>query len=211
MARPVGSGAILEVTIDQTSNSQILLNIFHYRLITTPSTTVDGDDVTGLLATTILGGGVQLPVNLRALCPTNWRWNSWRTQWIHPTRYTRVSYDAGAGTGGVLSTNTPQNLALTMTKRAVEANRHGIGSLHFGGLTSGDFLNGEITAAGQTKMELIGDAIDQVVDVSAVPNAVSLTPILFNRNSPASSLNWVEYVVQNTVRVERRRTVGLGI
>jgi len=211
MARPVGSGAILEVTIDQTMNAQTLLNIFHFRLQNTGSAIVDGDDVTGELALKVLGAPVLFPEALRALCPANWRWNSWRTQWINPTRYTTVSYDFGAGIGDALTSNTPQNVALVGTKKAVEANRHGIGSWHFGGLVGADLLNGVITATGRTKMELIGDTMIQVIDVTAVPNALSLSPIIYNRVAPADSLRAVEYVIQNTVRVERRRTVGLGI
>lgn len=102
-------------------------------------------------------------------------------------------------------------MAVTTTKLAIEATRHGIGSFHLGGVANGDTLNGNVTVQGVNRASIVADAMSQVIDVSAVPGAVTLRPIIYNRVDPTASLNWVEWKVQLTARVERRRTVGLGV
>lgn len=211
MGRPVNDGAILEVTLSQRMNSQTLLNIFHYRLITSPGATVDGDTVVAILTAALLDPPVELAVNLKAASPANWAYDGLVTQWITPTRYTRFFDNTDAGAGALLSSPTPQNVAITTTKLAIEATRHGIGSFHLGGVASGDVLNGAITVQGVAHAAIVADAMMQVVDVSAAAGALTLRPVIFNRVTPSASLNWVEYKTQLTSRVERRRTVGLGI
>lgn len=75
MARPVSDGAILEVTLAQRMNAQTLLNIFHYRLIATPATVVDGDSVVAILTTALLGAPTDLANELRAVSPANWSYD----------------------------------------------------------------------------------------------------------------------------------------
>jgi len=97
MGRPVADGAILEVTYDQSMDSSLLLNIFHYRLIATPSVSVDGDDVVDILNTALNIGLGSVPNLLKAKMADTWSFTAFRTQWISPTRYTPVQYVNGIG------------------------------------------------------------------------------------------------------------------
>jgi hypothetical protein len=211
MARPVGSGSIVEVVFEQQEVDQSVLNVFHYRLNNDTDFVVDGDAVTQLIANWLLIGLGNIPALIKPAFNTQWQYLRLRTQWITPTRYTPLSYSTGAGPGTNVNAPLPQNCATTITKRGLLAGRHSIGSSHWAGMTTADLASGVITAGRLATMVGIGDKVFATIDTSSVPGSIDLVPVIFNRVTPAASLNVVDFVVQSTSRTMRRRTVGLGV
>jgi hypothetical protein len=211
MARPVGSGAIVEVVFEQQEVNQSVLNVFHYRLNNDTGLIVDGDAITQQIANWVLIGLGNVPALIKPAFNNQWQFLRLRTQWIYPTRYTPLSYSSGAGPGTNVNPALPQNCATTITKRGLLADRHSIGSSHWAGMTTADLDAGVMTAGRLATMVGIADKMLVTIDTSAVPGSIDVVPIIYNRTTPAASLNVVDYVVQSTSRTMRRRTVQVGV
>lgn len=194
----------------QRMNGQRLMNVLHYRLYVSGASIVDGDDIIPEFHDTFFsaaGGPLTL---LKAISSSAWTYESTVYQWIHPVRYTSTGSVVGAGAGGVAGTSLPQNVQATITKQAVIATRHGIGAMHIGGLPSSAVVAGMLSEGYKAGLAELAVALITDVDVSAVANALTLDPVILRKDAPALSYEYGGATVQNTARVQRRRTVGVG-
>jgi len=211
MPRPVASQDILEVRMLQRMAGQVLMNVLHYRLGVAGASIVEGNDVVIEAATTAFENAGGIISILKGISNQAWAYEGTIYQWIHTTRYTANRRNQGAGPGVVVGLAAPPNVMSTITKRSLFADRHGVGSIHIGGMTSTDITLGMLSAGRITNLSSLGELLILDIDVSAIPNALELTPIILNKSSPGASYSWHEATVQATSRVQRRRTVGLGI
>lgn len=210
MARFVVSQDILEVRLLGRMNGQRLMNVLHYRLGVDGASVLEGDDVITAAATSAFenaGGILQI---LKAISNPAWTYEGALYQWIYTTRYTAVRRNNAAGPGSFAGTALPPNVSSTITKQSVHGTRHGIGSIHIGGMGLNDITVGMLTVARVENLAGLAELLTVDIPLPTVPNALELTPIILNKASPQLSLTWHTATIQNESRVQRRRTVGLG-
>lgn len=211
MARIVPNNAILQVTFRQRWNQQEILNVLHWRLGVTGGGTVDGDNIQTVMHTWLAVRVGNFVSQLKNMNHVEWTYLSEQYQWLWPLRYTPTFDSETFGNGNKAGTPLPQNVCSVLTKKGVVADRHNIGRIHFSGRTTADHLNGSISAPHVTELANIAINLEQAIDVSEVPNATLMRPIIFNRVNPDQSVLLDGLTIMTTMRVIRRRTVGVGV
>ncbi len=211
MILPVLDGAILQCSIAQVQNQQIIENVIHYRLAVNPSAVVNGSDVIDLMIPFLQSAAGNIADVMKSAFAGDWQFTGIIYQWIYPARFIPITSTTNQGPGLAAFPFMPANVGTTLTKYSVDASRHGRGSMHFAGMTAADVSGGIVSAGRVATMNALGARLTTVVDVSAVPGAISMTPIIFNRATPENSARWENYNPEKTSRVNRRRTVGVGI
>lgn len=208
MPYPINPGDIVQVTIvSKGPDAQVHLNVLHFKYANTASNPNFTDWVDTVLHPHLANAGKLLPAM------TNVMANAYLItevgyQIIFPGRYrkyVRVTNSQGQINGLPL----PGNCAVTFTKRTNQARRWGIGSFHLGGLTNSINSNSEVDVVGfGANLDAIATQLRAAVVLNgndiAIP--VIFSPEFPNRVAEVEQTNW-----QRTMRVMRRRTVGVGI
>lgn len=134
-------------------------------------------------------------------------------QKIWPARYLKSSSAAGYpdGTNDGYAAVMPPNVAMALTLRADFAGPHFRGTKHLGCMGDNFITDGFISAAGQTAQAALGNVLITTVSFVASGTTCSLSPVILNRAGPSTSPTITNYIRGTTSRVQRRRTVGLGI
>lgn len=207
---PIAVGDVIQVVIESEVLSQVCLNVLHYRCEVQPAgATYDGAlfDVMNAVG---IGDDENIVPKMRPLMGENARVFRIQAQRVYPHRdhYVRDTIDQD-GLAPVVC-NAP-NLAFVLTKQGEKIGRGRSGNFHLAGVTDQHYALGFVTEAGIDLMEALADKLGDPI----VPqlDAFGYRPGMFN---PAlgADLNWnpiVAVTPQPTVRVIRRRTVGLGI
>lgn len=212
------AGTILEVKIEYQANLQQCMNVLHYVL------RVNSNDVTpNIISQNALDVFAAIGANsiigaMRPLMSGEVAFTRVTTQFIHPTRF--VVWDRAVVAGGdSAETCTAQNIALTIQKRAEVAGRHAQGSFHLGGIAD------DMVAFGFATAGAIANLTALATELQASRVVVGLTPSLFPailNKVPIPNTDPVKYEISgatealqhlphDTIRVMRRRTVGLGV
>lgn len=209
MAAPL-VGMKLLLTYRGLLNGQTVLNTFWYRLV------VLGTELTvkDLLDNT--NDKLNLPFGFRdtyASClPSNHTIvESW-LQVIKPVRLVRQSYTDG-NTGDLLEAFS-SNVQASITRRGELATKSAIGAVHIPiGGADDQYQVGILTnSALKTNLTSFADKMLDDIEVPDVGGAI-WRPIVFNPTNTTypNGHDVISTGVQSTVRVMRRRTVGLGI
>lgn len=206
-------GTIIEVTIKYTVNAQINLNILHYVVATQSALATPEAELGQFQSDFISPTGLNFTGFFRPLLATNATLNSTRYQWVFPVRraYTALTHGvAGTGTYGAC---TAQNVAAVVTKTTALAGRSQVGSFHLGAVGINGYSGGSLAAPYKT--DVINNLLPFLVssNIATVGGGV-YHPILWHKFNTTFNQNYnvlqaVE--LQDTLRVMRRRTVGLGI
>jgi hypothetical protein len=202
-------GDIVEVTWRQLQHAQQMLNVQHYRVVSSTSTGSDvGDNQTFADHLAALTAAGQLITVWRTPLAPSWVLSSVKTQKISPVRSAYTTATIGlAGLSGTASELT--NIAAVVSKRGTSGTRRAQGSIHFGGWQAA-FASGGLWQAGvQTWWDALEPLWSATQIVAGIP--ANLQPIIYN---PGASVNWQTIAVwqlQDTTRVMRRRTVRVGI
>jgi len=210
----VAAGDICEVVFRGQIYGQRTLSVFHYQIFTVIPATDYNSEMAALLNTI---DASDMPTKYAACAGTDFLLDRITAQIVSPIRRVRkdkaVTYP---GTGGTSTGAT--NLASVITKEtdivtkrtAPFAMKGGVGSVHIPDPPADRFLSGVFEPAQLTAMD---DFAVQMVGTKVGGVGNNWVPVLWHRNvQPQPSADIVQtYVVQGTVRVERRRTVGLGI
>jgi len=198
------------VTLFGRLNNQTVLNTFMYKLSLVPAAQTVATAY-GVI-NTALNPIHLLQDKFLAVAPDNYHLVRKYVQCIDPVRYAKgefaVALDGYAGSDA----NTC-NLAAVITRRGEEANRRNVGSLHIPLPDPiGVAEDGEITDA--TYKGHLGELATEMLNPLQDGLATwKFDPVLFNikRGIGAPRIPIVGTAVQTSVRVMRRRTVGLGI
>lgn len=203
MPTPLIGDSIIQVIIETNLNTQRLLNVLHYQV----------DSVGALdynVALNALLGTLQSPgdvVETLSNCQSeDAQIRRISAQPVYPARLAIIS-GVLAIDGGVAQPALPQNTSLVVTKRSDLATRYGTGSIHIPGIPTTFVSNGFITGAANAAMVLFADA----ASAPKLAGGNTYTPVLWNLATPGRVTVWDRYVIQETSRVMRRRTVGVGI
>lgn len=185
---------------------QRTVNTLHYRITTasTNANTLAALSSWGLAYST---GPVSPTLPLLAAMPQNWVLEQIRVQRVYPVRSAYIDFQDGRP-GQIAVDAETTNINATITKRTPSGTRNGIGSFHAPAMPADGFLNGQLTAA----YDVLTNAY-AVRFINPFTDAVELTqgtPIVYNRAFPGLSWDLTSTIVQQTLRVMRRRTVGVG-
>lgn len=202
MAYTINNGAIMQVNFIGLMYGQRVMNTMHYRY--------EGPIVASGLTylTTLLGVNPQM----QAL-QTAWR-NCMSEdvkecnvlgQWIYPQRY-RVYHVPMAGGFGGQGVGSTANVGSCISMVADTASRHGIGNKHIPGLSTDSADLGYLTPAAKLRNQGLADNMVTTI----VHAGGALNPVIYNRADPTASLPIIGSIVHETIRVQRRRTVGVG-
>lgn len=141
-------------------------------------------------------------------------------QAIFPTRYVKEETEDFTVPGVAVGECKAQNVQLCVTKKGDLARRSNVGHFHLGGLSESVYANGVIDVGGfGAQLGALLTGLEwQPNDVA---NAISYHPAILNKTkvivdgkdkyviSGSTVQTFVEF--NETLRVMRRRTVGLGI
>lgn len=207
MGLPIGS--IIEATVLGNLNGQRIMSVFHYR-VTVESTIIDPaleivdfneswfDPAVPLGFAQLYSGSV----------PENHNITQSAAQVVAPLRRARVTQNVTL-TGARAAAAVP-NTAVVITKRTAFAGRDQIGSVHLPLDPATDAAGGFVDAALKSVLEAF--AAGMLLDVTGTAGGGVYTPVIWHRDAaaPDDFDTVTNTVVQDTTRVMRRRTVGLG-
>lgn len=195
------------VTVNGRLNEQRTMNTFWFR-VTAIADAPDESIAFAALFLQLVGAGGLLEDYL-ACVPTNWAAEAVWFQSITPVRQRKVSFPWDAIGGGPSSALT-SNVQASITRVGDAARRDAIGGIRIPiGTGVGSITNGRLMAGQKTVLQDLADSMTQIVTTIG-PN-VEYTPIVGKPNNAGNYWNVVDTTVQETARVLRRRTVGLGI
>lgn len=202
MAYTINNGAIMSVIFRGTMYGQDVMNTFHYRY--------DGPVIASGLTflTNLIGVNAQMQANMalwQDCISEDVVDNRVIGQWIYPLRYRPWVIPMANATGNSGPAGTA-NLASVISLIADRATRHGIGNKHIPGLAINSQTLGFLTAGQLANNGSFGTAMATSVPILGGV----MQPVIYNRLAPPDSLEVVGSEQNPTVRVQRRRTVGLG-
>lgn len=205
---PLPLGAVIEGVIRGELTGQTILNVFHYRVDN--QSTIDNivDEVDQFLDDWAAIGDGSFMENFMDCQVSNYTQREISAQAIYPVRYVKRSVTTA--TVGDRGNAGSANLAAVITKRTNLSGRSKVGAVHIAGLTGADF-NGGLIQPG-FKADLLTFGANIVAPVTASAGGGIYNPCIYHRNIANPKTDLITgVVVQDTVRVMRRRTVGLGI
>lgn len=203
MPYAVPQGGILEVSIKGRFENQVCLSVMHYK-IDSAGGTADGDLAIDTFDAAFNAAGSFVGFYLAA-CHADYVCDQVVYQWIKPTRFRRVTKNPIGANGAVAGAKMPPNVSFAISKLGIHATRHGRGTLHMPAVPSAHVVGGTLSVAGGLAYLPIAQGVSQTF------LAGSFIPVLLNRGNFALSEDVVNGRVETTSRVQRRRTVGLGI
>lgn len=209
MANTVQAADIIELTMMGKYENNDVQNKFHYACISVSGAAQSSASVFAALDANL--SGVAGLVNLmRLLAPSNYTLRVNRYQVIHPVR--QVAYPIVKNVGGLNTyTTLTGNIAFALTKRGDLAGRKYISTTHVIGTTAEDLIDGgKITAAAQTLAENIAAFMDNQVSITVGGVDYEFGPVIFHPTDPSNPTPITSVLVQDTVRVMRRRTLNVG-
>lgn len=202
MAYTINTGSVVLVTFRGTLFGQDVMNTFHYRW----DGPVLASGLTALIA--LIGTNPQMQANMAL-------WQNCISedvvdcrvigQWIFPLRYRQYNTVMAAPTGSGSPCGTA-NVASVITLVADRASRHGVGNKHLPGLPLSSQEQGFLTNGQKVANTDFANAMAATV----VMLGGIFQPVIYNRVNPAASMEVIGAEENLTVRVQRRRTVGLG-
>lgn len=206
----INNDAKVSITYDSLLYGQTVMNTFHYN-VEDASIGVELTDLYQAIHDELgkLGGIDSLYAAMFTPAMDNIKR---RIQVIAPLRYYARVNPSNDPDGTYLAGPAvlPPNVSAALTLRADTAGPHSKGTKHLA-LTDGAFNeNGLVQAAFADLVEPFADAMTVPITLAAPAAGVTLYPVIYNRADHATSQIVSNWSLQPTVRVMRRRTVGLG-
>lgn len=219
MAYAISNGAVLQATIRGKLHGQTVMNVFHWRWDQGATPITDGQAFLNQIhaALDVAGGHWSLYAEI---VPTTWTLGVVDYQWIVPTRFRKVSAIPGQA-NGLNTASTTANLAVVTEFNGDKAGKRFQCVKHYPGVGGTNIVNGLLNPNVVGAMQDFGlKYLDPVVSGDGL-----LMPIVYGRpragftdsdgvvHPPLPELKTVLTGLdpKNTVRVVRRRTVGVGI
>lgn len=215
----VGGNSVCQLTIRSTLFSQTVMNIFHYRLDLAGGVVAAGSAFLSDFNDALQAGGGMFETYINCM-PAQVTNIVADLQWVDPDRFVKRTFVVNP-LGGFSHVPTTANLASVLELRANIADKRSIGSKHLPGLGGTAVAGGIVQAALLAQIEEFADQCPLSVPVGVR----TMRPIIFGRARPSytnrhgvvipaipkSYREVASYVIHNTARVMRRRTVGVGI
>jgi len=202
----VNNGAVLEVVIHSTLAAQRQMTVLHY-VIKEMSAPADQFSILETIDDR-LAAADGIYDAIADVSGNDCEFQSVQLQWIYPVRYAYRKFASMPLIGQFAEPCYPPNVSVTITKKGVEAGRKNIGAVHMPNVPNGAILNGHLDGAAVALYETLATRLKTNYTLATTG---TLVPIIAHRAALAESPEVVSAVLQFTSRVQRRRTVGLGI
>lgn len=207
---PVALNDVVQVVIQMRYQSQIYLNVLHYQSLQNwapalyeetlqqLSNTIENDVVTGIIP-------AYLPV-----VPPSVTFETITVQRVYPTRDYYVRSPVGSP-GEADGTTLAGSLGATITKLSQVSGRGRQGSFHVPALPTDAIVNGLVATGFLPVLNTLAQSLRLVQMEDGA--GTGFQPGMFNPTlgGPNNFVPLIDTIVQNTARVMRRRTVGVGI
>lgn len=204
------AGDLLKVWIKGTLFDQLIITTFAYK-VTIDSTENNVITACSNFAADWKAGAVSPFLAFLACCSPEYNADYVYCQKISPTRYVPGFNNVNLPGTNANATNST-NQAAVVTRGTQLAGRAQIGSVHIPGLADANMLNGKCTAAFRTLMGTFGSKM--LNDFASITDATLVTePVLlhYNRTTKVyTGTRLFRTLSQETARVMRRRTIGVG-
>jgi hypothetical protein len=198
--------SIIEVAFRGSLISQRTLNVFHYRVLSPSSIPVVADEMSALTSVIANNTGTNLFSSLRAVTPDNYFFTSISAQPIFPVRWrrsVRLTAQSGQRTEATVT-----NLQASITLVTDFSGRSHVGGKRIA-LSQADTANGNVINTLQVPLNAVADACK--VPITVTNGDGTYAPCLYRRNGQGNRFTDITGAFrQDTARVIRRRTVGLG-
>jgi len=205
---PLPNNSVIRVQLWSTLAGQAVINHFDYKLMSVPSPSEDYGAYMDALADALGAAGGLIPA-YRAAIPSDMTVNRLRLQPVYPTRMRFYDYnlDLPSTYGAPADT---ANIAGSIERWARTGGRKGLGRISIP-IPRNCFLDGVINDAGfMLNHDLL--AAEMLQPITTAAPSMTVVPVIMNTQDPNSIPREIEGTIpKRTVRVARRRTVGLGI
>lgn len=201
-------GDLVQTNLNMSMNGQRLMNTFHWRFEKTASGPLDGPTVLAALNDLLASDSTWYLQNIRPAVHTSLLFDNLTSQKIRPSRWRSVKKTlalAGTSTG----VPAPQNAAVSMSRWGLLAYRGAQGRIQVPGAVMADITDGKLNASGVSDF---GTPSVTLAFAETVTGAGRFVPVLAKLvESTGYSFNEITGTdLQTTIRVMRRRTVGVG-
>lgn len=201
-------GDIFLVTLRMTWLAQQMINTFYWRVATNPAQDLVNQVSNGM--DLVLGGSNGLYLRHKALRSLLCSLDRVSIQRIAPSRMVPQEFVKNQA-GDVVASVDTGNLAATISRRGSQAKRSDIGSVHIPlPQDPSVYALGSLTPAYLQKLTDLAAIIQANI---TTPSGTIMEPVIYHPGPEAvPNFSFVGAAFpQSTVRVMRRRTVGLGI
>ena len=200
-------GDIVSVTYWGTLFAQRVMNVLHYR-ISVDSTAATYEEAAEDLAFSMISGASSPGLAMLDAQGAEYTCNEVRVQKVNGLRERYVPYLANLSGVHAGACTTP-NVSAVIIKRSASVSRRGLGTFHLPGIPETGYVNGALTAGYTTLMNLIAARL--LNPVTVVLETTVANPVLWTIGSDPVYYPLVTATTVPTLRIMRRRTVGLGI
>jgi len=209
MAKPMGTGSIVQVSFLGGIDGQRTLNILHYKR-TDPGASVDWNNIEQQFHGLLVGTGGLVDAYL-ACCSNEYTLQGIVYQLLSPTRHALRLYPLLGGTGTISTPALPSFVAASLTKQNDDTGPHNRGGIRMPGVPTTFVADSSLTSLAITAYNALGMqlAMPRVIDNTPAPPVV-LSPCIYDRMAPSASALYSTARPELTARTSRRRVVGLG-
>lgn len=210
MAFSISENSIVSLNFDSRHFGQQLLLTTHWSVFSiSPGSTVDFNEFIDAW-TTVNDTAGELGDQYASSLSEDVIGLNYIYQLIHPVRFVRFISASAFDGGQVAEPSLPPNASHIITLRADSAGPAFRGNKHIGGVPASWSENGLPTMVALTQYANLAAELEAVQEVVVGADTVQMQPIIFDRGDPPSSPFVTNFILGQTTRVERRRTVGLG-
>lgn len=206
----VASNDIFLATLDGSANGQRIMLTATYRIVSITSPPFDEKSVSEDMAARLGAGGADVLETAYLNCmPSNYTLNKISVQKIWPVRYRRYEEVSG-NAGNIANVALSSNVATVLSFHSEMAGRSQVANKHIGPLATavGWYTGGELTAGYKAVLGALRNAM--LLNVTAA-GWYTAAPTIYHPGDVVPKWNDITNgQVLDTVRVMRRRTVGLG-
>lgn len=205
MAEAAAVGQIYRTQLRGRLNGQRIISTLDYRLEVIPAPTV----VTAVY--TFMNGLHVVPTALKdkylQCTPTNYLLDEITYQCINPVRIVSQAFPVNQfGLAGQADTS---NVSQSIEKRGEKAKRFAVGGMRPPvGTQPSNFAAGVLSNGQKIVLQALADELTNQLGDGAT--TLTLRPIVFNRSFIPNYTYIIKCLAKDTVRVMRRRTVGIG-
>jgi hypothetical protein len=203
---PLNPGDIVELSMRFTLFNQRLLTVLHFQA-NLGAPIADGIAALNTAAAQWVGvGGAN--TQFLGLITGETTEDAVRMQVVYPVR--RPYNETPVGNAGLyIGTCTAPNVAVVCTAVSLTAGRGKNGSFHVGGVPTAAYSGGLVTGP---YINLVKTFASRSMDPLGVGGAGNnLNRVIWSKAKPTAASQILSNIVQGTIRVMRRRTVGVGI
>lgn len=210
MPDPIAAGDIVQVVIESRVEGQTMLNVLYFKANEAEVGSTYFESLEKLIESVVSDLNTAIVARMTPLMGPNAQVTNVQAQRVYPTRDVYRRQPLGEP-GTHVDDCDATNVAAVIVKQSSVAGRGRSGTFHLGGLGSTSYALGEMTNDAVGLLTALGDSLDD--KQPGVGDTEQWIPGMFNASlgAPNNFTTIAATAPRKTLRVMRRRTVGVGI